>query len=232
MTGRAVPAFDPARYPGPRPDGPTLVHDGRVHPLHLDHAAPHLRAAVDAPVLAGEVRRWVVAYGANASPGRLVDKGLDRRGAVLLPAVVTDHVPAFESRRTVYGSVPLTLVRQEGARTATWVLGVHVDDTDVLDRSEGRAIGSYRLGHVGVVAVADRFVLDDALAYLPGPDTVLQRDAAGGWRTWPQLAQADASAHLDAAGPAVPAPTPSRTVAGDWPVATLRRRPPPVAQGS
>lgn len=82
--------------------------------------------------------RWCVAYGSNASPLRLEDKGLDVDGAVLLPAELRDHVPAFEPRRTSYGSVPLTLVREPGAVTATWVLGLPEHLLDRLDVTEGR----------------------------------------------------------------------------------------------
>src|SRR5690606_38322861 len=141
---------------------------------------------------------WVVAYGSNASPGRLVDKRLDRRGAWLLPAEVRGWVAAFEHRHTGYGSVPLTLVPEAGARLDTWVLGVHVDDLPTLDRSEGRLAGdasgaaggparddarqappgAYRLGSVGEVVVAGRWRLPDGLAYLPGPRTRVQVTAA------------------------------------------------------
>jgi hypothetical protein len=234
--------FDPATYPGPRPPGPCLVHDGRVHVVPLPeevvgHPGAALRTEVDAEVADLEAVRWVVAYGSNASPGRLVDKGLDRRGAWLLPAEVEGWVAAFEHRRTGYGSVPLTLVPDAGARLETWVLGVHVDDLPALDRSEGRlpgdAVGgpirddarqappgAYRLGPVGEVVVADRWRLPDALAYLPGPRTRVQVPA-GEWRTWPRWEQTDAAVHAAAGGPsALPPPVPA-AITGPWPETPL-----------
>jgi hypothetical protein len=233
---RPVPPFDPATYPGPRPDGPCLVHDGRVHPASLPEdpsAGP--QTPVDAEVADLDAVRWVVAYGSNASPGRLVDKELDARGAWLLPAVLDGWLTVFEDRATRYGSIPLTLVPHPGARLDTWVLGVHHHDVPTLDRTEGRypaavvAVddgrsappGVYRLGHVGEVVVADRWRLPEALAYLPGSRTRVQVDGQGAWRTWPASDQAAAAAHVASAGPSrepPPVPTP---VTGPWPETPL-----------
>lgn len=179
-----------------------------------------------APVLEPGRARWSVAYGANACPDRLVDKGLDARGALLLPAVLEGWEPVFEGRRTAYGAVPLTLVPAPGRRLSTWVLGVHEDDTDRLDRSEGRRAlevqaPGYRLGHVGDVAVADRFVVPDALAYVPGPATRVQR-LGDAWRRWPDHDQPAAVRHLDDGGELVTPPRPAPEVVGDWPATPLR----------
>jgi hypothetical protein len=46
-----IAPFDPARYPGPRPGGPTLVHEGRTHPVELATGAQGV-ARADAPVAA------------------------------------------------------------------------------------------------------------------------------------------------------------------------------------
>jgi hypothetical protein len=243
-----VRSFEPASYPGPRPGAPVVVHEGHLHDVEVvGDVAAELRSPVDAPVLDPDAVRWVVAYGSNASPPRLVSKGLDQRGAVLLPARLHGWIPAFEHRRTGYGAVPLTLVPVAGVTTATWLLGVHVDDTDVLDRSEGRPpyevadsaraeppgvgaepddrhlapTGAYRLGRVGTVHVADRWQLEGALAYLPGPDTEVQVDGAGGWRTWPTVGQAAAAEHLDSGGASRPAPAVVATVVGRWPRTAL-----------
>jgi gamma-glutamylcyclotransferase (GGCT)/AIG2-like uncharacterized protein YtfP len=262
-----IPAFDPHSYPGPRPTGPVLVHAGGLHHLRLDGpseaplrlvasaaagahvpapapapasgrsgASPAAVAALDAP----ERLRWSVAYGSNASPGRLVAKGLDRDGAVLLPARLVGFVPAFEHRRTGYGAVPLTLVPAADVVHDTWVLGLPADATDLLDRTEGRTAeaaprtvepglgdgrfappGTYRLARVGDVAVADRFVLASALAYLPGPATRVQLTADGRWRTWPGWVQEAAGAHVDRAGPDRSAPHVEDAVLGPWPSTPL-----------
>jgi hypothetical protein len=248
------PRFDPATYPGPRPDGPVLVADGHSTPvedLHdlvgLGAVAPR-RAAPGSGTEAADAWRWIVAYGANASPPRLVDKRLDRDGAVLLPAELRDHVPAFEARRTGYGAVPLTLVPSPGAVTATWVLGLRAASTALLDRTEGRLRGdlevpadqprhdhepaaddgvhvappgTYRLARIGTVRVAGALVLEGALAYVPGPATRVQV-VGDGWRTWPTWGQADAAAHVDRRGPALPAPAPAEVLVGPWPSTPLR----------
>jgi hypothetical protein len=223
------PRFDPARYPGERPGGPVLVTDEGQVPVGV-------AAAVERTDL-----RWLVAYGANASPDRLRDKGLTGPGALLLPARLHGWVAAFEARLTGYGAVPLTLVPQPGVRTDAWVLGVHRDLVGVLDRTEGRVPdgcpdrvdpdagsprhappGSYQLGRVGPVRVAGGWVLPDGLAYLPGPSTAVQR-CDDGWRTWPAHDQAAAGRHLAGDGPSAPAPRPRAPVLGPWPMTPLVR---------
>lgn len=226
--------FDPAGYPGPRPSGPVLVRDGRTYPLALDgEVGGPWRRPGGGPVPGFAELRFCVAYGSNACPPRLVDKGLDRRGAVLLPARMTGWVPVFEARRTGYGAVPLTLVpaSDPGRVVPTWVLGVHVEDVEVLDRSEGRwsgaagqtrddehaaPAGSYVLGAIGAVAIGERFVLPQALAYQPGPDTRLLPGPQG-WLPWPEYGQADARHRLDSGLPGMPAPPTEAVEVGDWP---------------
>lgn len=246
-----VTAFDPDRYPGPRPDGPVVVHRGDVWPVVVDGTCDTPvrladRAITDgAPnparvtVLAALQRvRFSVAYGSNASPQRLVDKGLDRDGALLLPARMADVAPAYELRRTGYGAVPVTLVPDVGRVVDTWVLGIPEERTGRLDASEGRSrhattgaserddrrqapAGSYRLALVGEVAVADRFRLPAALAYCPGPATRIQLLPDGRPRTWPEHDQADARDHLDTAAASGPAPPVGEVVDGAWPATPL-----------
>lgn len=234
--------FDPATYPGWRPDGPSLVLAGRTHPVAIDPERPtSVRAPLEAPVLEPGAVRWVVAYGSNACPDRLVDKGLDDRGALLLPATLRGWVPAFEARPTGYGAVPLTLVPRTDAATATWVLGVHVDDTPRVDASEGRVAegmaedgggpadahhapaGAYRLAEVGEAIVAGCLRLAPAVAFVPGPHTRLQVGGDGRWMTWPHVEQRAAAAHLVAGRRDVAAPPADRVVAGPWPATALRR---------
>lgn len=234
--------FDPDGYPGPRPRGPVLVRGGRTHPLVLDgEAARPWRRPAGGPVPDPAELRLCVAYGANASPPRLMDKGLDRRGAVLLPARMTGWVPVFEARRTGYGAVPLTLVPAGSPAFAapSWVLGVHVGDLDVLDRSEGRfpdggraggddertaPAGSYVLAPIGPVAVGERFLLPRALAYQPGPGTRLL-PGPGGWLTWPEHDQAEARARLDTGPSGRPAPVTEAVEVGTWPPTPLEDLP-------
>lgn len=212
--------------------------DGPPHaPLRADPAT--IAAAGPVPVLDPGAARFSVAYGSNASPARLMDKGLTARGALLLPAVVRGWVAAFEGRRTGYGAVPLTLVPAPGAVTRTWVLGLVPAALVELDRTEGRvpghtpahvrpeagdarfaAPGTYQLGRVGDVEVAGRFVVRGAVAYLPGPATRVQV-VAGGWRTYPASDQADAARHVDEEGPTFRAPSVGEVVLGPWPETVL-----------
>jgi hypothetical protein len=242
LRARRAPAFDPLGYPGARPAGPVLVTDDAVLAVAVtaDPAAPVRVRTPRAAVLRDPAAvRWVVAYGANACPDRLRDKGLTGPGALLLPARIDGWVPAFEARTTGYGAVPLTLVPAPGVTTATWVLGLHRDLVPVLDRTEGRVAGgaprsvdpaagtadaappgAYRLGRVGTARVAARFALPGALAYLPGPGTRVQR-TADRWRTWPDHDQAAARRHLAAGRPsAVPVPV-AAPVLGSWPATPL-----------
>jgi hypothetical protein len=253
-------AFDPASYPGPRPDGAVLVHRGEVHTLpRHDARFPDRLAPPDElpPGVSGSTSAWrfSVAYGANANPARLIAKGLDVAGAVLLPAEVMGWLPAFEQRLTAYGSVPLTLVPADGARIETFVLGLPPGSTPVLDRSEGRVDGgvravaadtgpsdpadghvappgTYVLGAIGEVVVAGRFLLRDALAYLPGRTTRVQLDADGAPRTWPSNDQAVARAHVAAGGPSRPVPPPPAPIVGPWPPTPLEPLVPPAAPTS
>lgn len=239
--------FDPATYPGPRADGPVLVMDDEVVALTLDGPPDAPLRPADPGALPGPARvlepgvaRFSVAYGSNASPPRLVDKGLTVAGAVLLPAVVRGWVAAFEARRTGYGAVPLTLVPSPGAVTRTWVLGLAPEALPELDRTEGRLPdgppatrepddadprrappGTYQLGPIGDVEVAGRWVLRDALAYLPGPWTQVQITDDGDWRTWPEHNQAAAEAHVHADGPSAPAPAVVDPYLGSWPETPL-----------
>ncbi|MFU8839472.1 MAG: hypothetical protein ACNA8R_01965 [Nitriliruptoraceae bacterium] len=202
--------FDPARYPGRRPVGPTWVTDTTERALDL-------AALLDADDPAGGPD--------DLPPG-------DRDDARC-------WVTAFEARITGYGAVPLTLVPRAGATTPTWVLGLHRRLTPLLDRTEGRARdgaparidpaagdahrappGTYQLARVGTVAVAGTYQLADALAYVPGPGTEVQVDAEG-WRTWPARDQASARHHLAHGGPSAPAPQVADPVLGAWPSTRL-----------
>ena len=222
MSSVPPPRFDPARYPGPRPTGPVLVRDGAVSPLAVEWPG-ELATPVEL--------HYSVAYGSNACVDRIVDKGLDRAGAVLLPARMRGWSPAFAARWTRYGSVPLVLVHDDADRELdTWVLGVATDALDLLDRTEGRArvvedqaggAGSgYVLGRVGPVAVADRYLLPDALAYLPAPGTRLLAGPEGSL-TWPEHDQATAARALADGGPTLAASPPTRVIEGSWPTTPL-----------
>lgn len=201
-----------------------LVWRGAAWPLRLD-AVPPRRFHVPpegepAPVLSEMARRWVFTYGSNACPHRLVDRGLDRRGALLLPATAVGWAAAWEARRiTPGGAVPLTLVPAPGRPLDRWVLGVHPDDLERLDAAESRG-ANYLLGVVGDVAVAARWSLSRALAYGPGPTTrVLAQD--GTPVTHPARDQPAVRALLEAGAETVAAhPLPDAATSA-WPTTPL-----------
>lgn len=174
-------------------------------------------------MLAGP-RRWSLAYGSNASPDRLVDKGLDSLGAVLLPASILGWQRAWEARRSaVTGAVPLTLHRVPGARLDGFVLGVCPEDAERLDASEGRG-SNYELAPLGPAAVAARFELTDVVAYAPSRSTRLLL-ADGAVARYPALDQAAARALVDAQ---LPATLPAEAVPGiaeGWPEHPLQDLP-------
>lgn len=185
--------------------------DGLERPDRQAASAPRGNTPHAAVLAPGRVR-WSLAYGANADPRRLVDKGLDQRGALLLPAALRGWRRVWEARRSpVTGAVPLTVQPDPGARLDVWVLGVDRDDTARLDASEGRG-QRYMLARVGPVAVAARFLLDAAPAYAPTAATRVLA-GTGGPAAWPGTDQRGA-ARLLAAGRSAPAVRPA--AGGAW----------------
>lgn len=197
-----TPRFDPAGYPGRRPAGPCLVVDGVVHVLEVTRVGP---SALGTTTVVPERLHWSLAYGSNASPDRLVDKGVDREGAVLLPATLTGWAAAWEARRApVTGAVPLTLVPRVGATLEAWLLGVGPEAAVALDRSEGRG-HRYVMGAVGPVDVAGLVTVDRVGVYGPGVGTRLLLDGDE-VATWPRRDQAWARRREAEGGPTAAAP--------------------------
>lgn len=234
------PRFDPASYPGPRPAGPVVVRGGGHQPVGVGGPGERPLTGPAADEVPGPLH-YSVAYGSNACVDRLVDKRLDEPGAVLLPARTRGWASAYVARRTHYGSVPLALVPgAPDAVTDTWVLGLPPATLATLDRTEARRPGpppdrreagraplaGYLLGRIGPVAVADRYLLRDALAYRPVPGTPLLCDeTAAGWLTWPEHGQADAARALERGAPTLAAPPAERVVEGAWPATPLEDLP-------
>lgn len=217
-----VGVFDPATYPGWRPDGPVAILGSRVVPIEED----------DVALLDGDWR-WSVAFGSNACPDRLIDKEVAQYGAMLLPARVTGWRVAWEARRSpMTGAVPVTLVPVEGHELDTWVLGIHPDGVEAMDYSEGRAVGRYHLAEVGPARVGESWLLDPAVAYTAGPKAVLltspDDDKTPLWLD--EADQAAALARLEVTdrgdAPVVPAGQATTIVPPDvWPTTELVARP-------
>ncbi|MDX1657718.1 MAG: gamma-glutamylcyclotransferase family protein [Nitriliruptorales bacterium] len=218
-----MPRFDPTTYPGTPVGEPTLVFRGRSWPLglgrHRDEPVVGPDAVAGAQVLTGPWR-WSLAYGSNASPDRLIDKGLDTAGAILIPAAVLGWQRAWEARRTTStGAVPLTLQPAPGARLDVPVLGLLPDDAEILDASEGRG-PNYTLGRIGPVAVGARFHLEDALAYGPTGDTRVLLEH-GRIASYPAVAQSRASELFDRPEPPSVAAEPLGQAGDGWPSTPL-----------
>lgn len=188
----------------------------------MDLSGVEPTAAVDAdpPVLSADPR-YLLAFGSNASPDRLVDKGLDRRGVLLLPADAWGWATAWEARRsTSTGAVPLTLVPAPGERLTTWVLGAHPADLERLDASEHRG-RNYELGTVGDVTVAARWHLRRALAFGPARRTRVLTDPAGQPLTVPPHPQREAVRRLESDRGTRPAEPLAERIPGAWPATPL-----------
>ncbi len=126
---------------------PVLVWRGRTYALRLDAVAFGVPAeARAAPVLSARERGWVVM---SATPEALSQRGLDRFGALRLPACL--HGWQFDGER---------LAAVAGAWLDTWVVGLHPALLPALGR----------LRRIDDVAVADRFHLPHALAPGHEPD--------------------------------------------------------------
>ncbi|MFP5309869.1 MAG: gamma-glutamylcyclotransferase [Actinomycetes bacterium] len=219
-----MPRFDPASHPGRPAPGPVLVLQGRTWQLAVDGTTDAPVRAVDevaagAPVLEPGAVRWVVAHAATADPDRLVDLLLDGRGAIVLPAWLADHRRVWEARVAPAGNLPLALDPAPGVTLATHVLGVHVDDLQLLDASEGRGERTV-LGRVGPVAVAGRFLLPDALAHAPSADTRLLT-RGDGVAVHPAVTHEGARALLAAGAVTVAASPPPAVHHGPWPATPL-----------
>jgi gamma-glutamylcyclotransferase (GGCT)/AIG2-like uncharacterized protein YtfP len=213
-----VTRFDPDAYPGTPPERPVVVWDGRARDLEPETLALRTAPADAAPVLRTADRRHVLAYGSNACVDRLVDKGLDRRGVVVLPAAAWGWASAWEARRsTSTGAVPLTLVPSTGRRLDAHVLGVHPADLDRLDASEFRG-RNYALAEVGDIAIAARWHLRGALAYRPTRRTMVLTDGEGRPLTHPEHDQEAAVESLG--GEAAPVGAAREPVEG-WPPTPL-----------
>ncbi|MEZ5114660.1 MAG: hypothetical protein R2737_00215 [Candidatus Nanopelagicales bacterium] len=209
MTGTHMGDWPATPYPGRRPDVSVLVDPaGRVHSVASDPSGPgrwrtehgdlddHLAAEGAAPLAE---RVPVLAYGSNASPGKIAQMSHPDEAGLPLPAVLLRaraHGLAAawaDGRRARDGAVPATLVASPGRVEWMAVLMVAADQWPALDRVEGRGArpeSRYRLMRVtaGTVELVDGTVLDPVWAYVGsapsrrpavGPDgrAVLMADA-------------------------------------------------------
>lgn len=134
-TRRPVNHWQHTPYPGERPDCSWRLVDEHVH-----RVVPAGRRRGWLDTVTGEEidlvgRVFILAYGSNANPRKLL--GID---AVMLRAEITDAQAVWSSgRRTSDYSVVATIARRDGHVEACPVLAVHRDEVWRIDEWEGTA---------------------------------------------------------------------------------------------
>jgi hypothetical protein len=108
-----------------------------------------------------DYRYAVVAFGSNACPQQLLNKGLTDVPVIYSRLEGADAV--YASRRTQKGKgyVPATLARKLGIR-ASWITLLTREQLALMDHSEGRHSGSYALAELrdvqSLVGLSTKFV--------------------------------------------------------------------------
>lgn len=135
-------------YPWERPPGSCLVAEGEVRDI-----APADGDLVDAYVTDAE-RIPLLAYGANASPGRLALKLAhlpeEHRSALILAARLPDFDVGAAAQPPVFSSMAATLIPSPGTRVRVAVLFL----TEVQFTALWWTEHSYRLGALNDAAIA------------------------------------------------------------------------------
>lgn len=124
--------FASSAYPGHRPKFSFLFTSGGIYRLNV-RILDRLLATRNLPAL--NRRYAVLAYGSNACPGQLLDKGLT--DVPVLYGRLTGAQAVYAKRITTRGYVPATLVRKRGSRMS-WVTLLTAEQLARMDGSEGR----------------------------------------------------------------------------------------------
>jgi hypothetical protein len=109
-------------YPFPAPDGSYELRDGEARPLP------------GGPLPAGRIA--LLAFGANASPARLVEKLGPAARLPVLAGRLRGFDVAYSAHVSLYGSIPGALVRSPGTTIPVHVLLPDDEQLAVLDASE------------------------------------------------------------------------------------------------
>ena len=182
--GQQAAGFDPAPYPGVRPDGSWVVDENaRLLPAMPDPTTPSGWCVIHSGGEARCLDDWledrgaepmshrvpVLSYGSNACPQKFVANGVSLPGVNL--ACVTENLAAVwcHDSRPV-SRVPATLGLSPGSREWHVVSYLSSADFAALDRVEGRANDWYRLIRLteGRVVCQDGAVLQTVYAYMGG----------------------------------------------------------------
>jgi len=120
-------------YPGQRPDCSWRLAGEYVHRVVPAGQDGWLDTATGEEIdLGGRV--FILAYGSNATPGKL--RGMD---AVMLQAEITDAQAVWSSGRRGDGAVVATVLEREGHVEACPILAVHPEGQRKVDQWEGKA---------------------------------------------------------------------------------------------
>lgn len=146
-------------YPGEVPRVPFVVVDGDVHEVSYVDGRLFAAEVPLAQIVADLDLVPLLSYGSNSCPGRLWQKfeSVTAHGAVVLPGVLEGARQAWSREPSRSGSVPVTLVAEQGARVRAHVLLLPAAYGAAMDRSEGR-FGPY---YLLVRLSRSRFVVDD-----------------------------------------------------------------------
>jgi len=134
--------FTPSTYPGRRPPFSFLLTGNGILRLKvrtLDQVLTNRGLA------RASERYAVLAYGSNACPEQLAEKGLSDVPVIFGRMVGAEAV--YANRVTQKGYVPATLARKNGSRPS-WVTLLTREQLQIMDETEGRGNNAYVLAEL------------------------------------------------------------------------------------
>ncbi|MCI0352392.1 MAG: hypothetical protein L0Z53_23490 [Acidobacteriales bacterium] len=145
-TARRIPIdkfpFTPLTYPGKRPNFSFLFTPKGIYTLKV----PSLDRALAMLTLAPTAERYaVLAYGSNACPGQLLEKGFS--DVPVIYGRLHGAEAVYAGRTNSRGYVPATIARKKGSG-CSWITLLTKPQLKQMDISEGRRGGSYALAEL------------------------------------------------------------------------------------
>ena len=181
--------FHPEEYPGNTPSFSYFLSKDFVHELQitadllLSKAIVNFKAQkIELPLLLRQLsvepledRYAILGYGSNASPDRLIKKGISNLPIVRVFAKNLDVVYAYE--KTDYGAIPATIVESPSTLTEIWVSFLNEEQLGKMDGSEGRKGGHYDLVELknNLIFLPNCQVISPAYAYVSNKKGVALR---------------------------------------------------------
>lgn len=134
--------FSPSTYPGRRPRFSFVFTSKGIYRVPLGSLGRFLEAR-GLPPLAD--RYAILAYGSNACPGQLLEKGLS--DVPVLFGRLHGAQAVYAGRTASKGYVPATLARKKGSRPS-WITVLTQEQLETMDKTEGRRGGFYALAEL------------------------------------------------------------------------------------